>query len=44
MLSLISVVQAEETWVLSLISVVHTGGDMGVKSDLCCTCWRRHGC
>ena len=44
MLSLISVVQAEETWVLSLISVVQAGGDMGVKSDLCCTGWRRHGC
>ena len=29
---------------LSLISVVQAGGDMGVKSDLCCTGWRRHGC
>ena len=29
---------------LSLISVVQVEGDMGVKSDLCCTGWRRHGC
>ena len=29
---------------LSLISVVQVGGDMGVKCDHCCVGWRRHGC
>ena len=29
---------------LSLISVVQAGGDMGVMSDIFCTGWGRHGC